>query len=318
MLSLHKYDRFRSDSKRNEVIFSIFSFAFKFFWVVAFFVKSTKRKTNEIIFIPKVLSGDCVIIRGYPKGGPPPEKQITFSNILAPKLARRPVNANDETRDEPWAWEAREFLRKKLIGEEVYFTSERPPNSTRDYGTVYLGPDPNTSPNVTELLVQEGLVAVRRDNARNATPELQRLIDLEDIVKSSGKGKWGPSSNEHVRNIRWSQENPRSLVDQQAGHPLKAIIEHVRDGSTVRAFLLPDFQYVTLMISGIRVSCELIKILFSFLLIYFFFLIKFIYSVLGSNLMVMVNQIHQLPLTLLKKHVSLSNPAYFNVMLKLF
>lgn len=41
----------------------------------------------------QVLSGDSVIIRGYPKGGPPPEKQISFSNVIAPKLARRPVGA---------------------------------------------------------------------------------------------------------------------------------------------------------------------------------------------------------------------------------
>lgn len=43
------------------------------------------------------------------------------------------------TKDEPWAWEAREFLRKKLIGEEVWFTAEKPPNANREYGVVYLG-----------------------------------------------------------------------------------------------------------------------------------------------------------------------------------
>jgi len=32
-----------------------------------------------------------------------------------------------------------------------------------------------------------------------------------------------------------------------------AVIEHVRDGCTVRAFLLPAFQYVTVMLSGIKV-----------------------------------------------------------------
>ena len=32
-----------------------------------------------------------------------------------------------------------------------------------------------------------------------------------------------------------------------------AIIEHVRDACTIRAFLLPDFQYVTIMLSGIKV-----------------------------------------------------------------
>ena len=35
---------------------------------------------------------------------------------------------------------------------------------------------------------------------------------------------------------------------------LTAVIEHVRDGCTVRAFLLPDFIYITLMLSGIKVS----------------------------------------------------------------
>ena len=33
-----------------------------------------------------------------------------------------------------------------------------------------------------------------------------------------------------------------------------AVIEHVRDGCTVRAFLLPDFYHVTVMITGIKVS----------------------------------------------------------------
>lgn len=46
---------------------------------------------------------------------------------------------SETTKDEPWAWEAREFLRKKLIGEEVFFTSEKPPNAVREYGTIYFG-----------------------------------------------------------------------------------------------------------------------------------------------------------------------------------
>lgn len=155
-------------------------------------------------------------------------------------------------------------MREKLIGEEVYFSSERPPNSNRDYGVIYLGSDLNTAPNVTEMLVQEGLVSVRKDNARSGSPELQRLLELEEAAKSAGKNKWSNvSPKDHVREIRWTQENQRHFVDQLAGKPVKAIIEHVRDGSTVRAFLVPkpdyanlfrDFQYITLMISGIRVS----------------------------------------------------------------
>lgn len=45
-----------------------------------------------------------------------------------------------------------------------------------------------------------------------------------------------------------------AFVDKMGQKPIKAVIEHVRDGSTVHAFLLPDFYRITLMISGIRVS----------------------------------------------------------------
>ncbi|KAI4470620.1 ebna2 binding protein [Holotrichia oblita] len=200
--------------------------------------------------VKQVLSGDSVIIRGS-VGAPPPEKQLNFSNIIAPKLARRATETSEVTKDEPFAWEAREFLRKKLVGEEVWFTAEKPPNAAREYGVVYLGKDFNTAENITKSLISEGLVNVRRDGVR-MTPELEELCEKENAAKAQGKGKWGGISLEHVRDIKWSIDNMRTFVDKQGGRPIKAVIEHVRDGSTVRAFLLPDFYHITLMISGIR------------------------------------------------------------------
>lgn len=49
------------------------------------------------------------------------------------------VYSGEEAKDEPYAWKAREFLRKKLVGEEVWFTAEKPQNATREYGVVLLG-----------------------------------------------------------------------------------------------------------------------------------------------------------------------------------
>lgn len=41
---------------------------------------------------------------------------------------------------QPFAWEAREFLRKKLVGKEVSYTVEyKAPGTGREYGAVYLG-----------------------------------------------------------------------------------------------------------------------------------------------------------------------------------
>lgn len=158
---------------------------------------------------------------------------------------------DEASKDEPWAWEAREFLRQMLVGEEVYFQCERKSTGTREYGVIYLGKDPNNLTNVTELAVTEGFLQVRRDGIRVPTPELERLIQLEDQAKAQGKGRHG-TATPTVRNIVWQIDQSKQFVDLHAGKPVRAIIEHVRDGSTVRAFLLPGFQYITLMISGIR------------------------------------------------------------------
>lgn len=217
--------------------------------------------------VKSVLSGDAVVIRGQPRGGPPPERTLCFSNITAPRMARRanPTIETAETKDEPFAWEAREFVRKKLIGKEVLFTVEyKPPGSTREYGCVYLQKDPTseTKESMTESLVAEGLVDLRKmglgaPNDENA----QKLIQLEEAAKAAGKGKWNPevptNPTKFTREIKWVVENPRQFVDSFHQKPLDAVIEHVRDGCTVRAFLLPDFQYVTIMLSGIK--CPMFK-----------------------------------------------------------
>ena len=41
---------------------------------------------------------------------------------------------------QPYAWEAREFLRKKMVGKEVCFTVEyKVPGSGREYGCIFIG-----------------------------------------------------------------------------------------------------------------------------------------------------------------------------------
>lgn len=205
--------------------------------------------------VKQVLSGDSLILRDKPVNGPPREKQLNFAGVVAPKLARRPTNgSNDGSKDQPYAWEAREYLRQRLIGQEVWFYSEKPPNANREYGYIKLGKDLN-SENVVESIISEGLVTVRRDGVRQ-TPEHARLIELEDAARKARKGMWSDSPEaDHVRNIVWNIDNPKQFVDQHAGQLIKGIIEHVRDGSTVRAFLMPSrgvYQHVTLMMSGIR------------------------------------------------------------------
>ena len=45
----------------------------------------------------------------------------------------------------------------------------------------------------------------------------------------------------------------RGFLDANKGKSMKAIVEQVRDGSTVRVYLLPGFQFVQVFVAGIQV-----------------------------------------------------------------
>uniref|UniRef100_A0A8C4STL7 Staphylococcal nuclease domain-containing protein n=1 Tax=Erpetoichthys calabaricus TaxID=27687 RepID=A0A8C4STL7_ERPCA len=223
-------------------------------------IKGRRKSPLHIFTSLQVLSGCAIIVRGQPRGGPPPERQINLSNIRAFTLARRAAQSQPDTKDtsdEPWAWQAREFLRKKLIGKEVCFTVENKTPQGREYGLVYLGKD-TTGENIAESLVSEGLAVVRREGNRGNNPDQIRLCDLEDQAKSAKKGTWSEGAGTHtIRDIKYTIENPRNFVDSLHQKPINAIIEHVRDGSIVRALLLPDYYLVTVMLSGIK--CPIFK-----------------------------------------------------------
>ncbi|KAM5173085.1 staphylococcal nuclease domain-containing protein 1 [Mantella aurantiaca] len=204
--------------------------------------------------VKMVLSGCAIIVRGQPRGGPPPERQINLSNIRAGALARRAAASQQDAKDvpdEPWAFPAREFLRKKLIGKEVCFVVEYKTPQGREYGLVYLGKD-TSGENIAESLVAEGL-ASRREGVRATTPEQNRLVELEEQARAAKKGVWSEGTGSGtVRELKYTIENTRHFVDSMHQKPVNAIIEHVRDGSVVRALLLPDYYLVTVMLSGVK------------------------------------------------------------------
>ena len=68
------------------------------------------------------------------KTGPPPTKMVCLAGLEVPRVGRR------DTPDEPFAFGAREFLRKKVIGKTVQFRIDYVvPGGTRELGVVKLG-----------------------------------------------------------------------------------------------------------------------------------------------------------------------------------
>jgi len=143
--------------------------------------------------VKAVLSPDTVVLRGRATAtGPAPERQLSFAYITAPRLGRKdekdevrrprraaPLGAPSAPRPvvelmwsprlclvrrtrQPFAWEAREFLRKKLVGKEVMFQVEYTiPNTGREFGTVFVGGE-----SVTLALLRAGLARVRESRGK--------------------------------------------------------------------------------------------------------------------------------------------------------
>ncbi|VDP21407.1 unnamed protein product [Echinostoma caproni] len=216
---------------------------------------NASRRITCVFF--KVLSGDTIVIRDRPIDGPPPERTIVLSNISCGRVARRPTPNNPNAGPEdPFAWQAREFVRAKLIGKEVCYTVETELPSGRKYGSKSTNGE-----NIAVMLLEEGLAELRKLNAVAAekNPVCQQLMAAEESAKSTGKGRWSSNPVNAVREVVWSVDEPRSLVDKYKGKRLHGVVEYVRDGSTMQVTLIPDtldegsvYYNIMISLSGIK------------------------------------------------------------------
>lgn len=104
---------------------------------------------EKFSLIPKTLLNSTKL-QGPIHNGPPKEITIYLSYVAAPRLAKRPTDSNAGTADEvvfiletfkltielvqPYAWEAREFLRRKVVGKTVVFIRDFIATSGREHG----------------------------------------------------------------------------------------------------------------------------------------------------------------------------------------
>lgn len=122
-------------------------------------------------------------------------------------------------------------------------------NSQRECVTLFLNNEI-----INEVLVKEGFAEVVKRNQNKDNPDVIKLIELEEIAKASKKGKWSGTSVK--RTVVQDVENGAQLLNKT----YNGVVEHVRDGSTLRIGLIlpsPDpslitYQMITLMLSGVR------------------------------------------------------------------
>ncbi|KAL1728856.1 hypothetical protein EV714DRAFT_252339 [Schizophyllum commune] len=196
-----------------------------------------------------VISGDSLVLRGKagPQGQPPKERIVHLVDVVSPRLG----SATRE--DEPWAFEAREYLRAAAVGKEITFTSTHslPPNdeTLRDLGTADIG-----GHDLSVELTKAGWATVKDHKGADEDPRTKMLRELESEAKAAGKGLWNPHGP-MARKVHYTMpEDSQAFLTEYKGKQLDAIVEQVRDGTTLRVRLLLDgeHQMANIALAGVR------------------------------------------------------------------
>ena len=213
-----------------------------------------------------VFSGDYLVLRDHPRGGPPPEYYINLAYVQAPRFNRTPGEDGKTSVSEAYAWEAKDYLAKRLIGQEVIYQSEysKPggqpggmggpggpfsgSNANKEFGILYLGEE-----NIVKTMVSEGLLEVRRSKAGDS-PVLQQLLEAEEEARQAGRGRF--SANPAPKHeLLHEHPQPQSLK----GRTFSGSVENVRNGGAIVAYLdlgleqgVRKYLNASIMVSGIR------------------------------------------------------------------
>ncbi|GFZ11898.1 U2 small nuclear ribonucleoprotein A [Actinidia rufa] len=195
----------------------------------------------------------------------------TLTNNEAAKVDKMVTDEENEVNDEPKDAEPEQKNNESAdMKEDVSFRVDyNVPSIGREFGSVFLG-----DKNVSSMVVSEGWAKVMEQGQHKgeASPFLVELLRLGEQAKQQGKDVGAginlkklcfPSniigaSETSMRNLPRSAIGDPSnfdamgLLASNKGRPMQAIVEQVCDGSTLRVYLLPEFQFVQVFVAGIQ------------------------------------------------------------------
>ncbi|KAF8622718.1 hypothetical protein AX15_006809 [Amanita polypyramis BW_CC] len=199
--------------------------------------------------VVRVWSGDqvSVVERDGSK-----EHRLQLSSTRGPKLL--------DPKQAYYAHEAKEFLRKKLIGKHVKVTIDfvRPREGEfeeRECTTIRYG---GHNANVAEQLIEKGLASAvrhKRDD-EDRSPDYDKLIAAEQVAASEARGihsgKEIPAPRQPLNISETSNRANQYLNGFKRLGRIPAVVDYVAAGSRFKIYLPRDNQTLTLVLAGIR------------------------------------------------------------------
>ncbi|KAN0062615.1 hypothetical protein ACQY0O_005148 [Thecaphora frezii] len=202
--------------------------------------------------VSRIISGDTIQVRKVEKDGSlAPERRVQLSSIRQP-AAKDPKQAG-------YAAEAREFLRKRLVGKTVsvqmdYIKPKDGNFDEREYATIRSG---GKEADVGELLIARGLATVtrhRRDD-EDRSPMFDKLMEAEAKAVAEAKGlhsgKELPAPRLADASESASKANAFLPAMKRAGR-LQATVDFVASASRFKLIVPRENARITFVLAGIR------------------------------------------------------------------
>jgi len=217
--------------------------------------------------VVEVVSGDTLVVRDLSSKA---SRRVQLSSLRAPRMGNRSGKGY-----EPWANEAKEFLRSKLIGREVQvsmeYTREIPPptdeatgkpvegtqGKTLEFGTVKL-PAGDGEANVAEMLLVRGLATCAKHRSQDdRSAHYDDLLEAEAKAMKDKKAQHGSKAPPAPRVNDVSGQGMASKAKQflpflQRSGRVSGIVEYAFGGHRFKVYCPKDSVAFTFALSAVR------------------------------------------------------------------
>ncbi|KAF2085495.1 hypothetical protein K490DRAFT_58641 [Saccharata proteae CBS 121410] len=195
--------------------------------------------------VSRVHSADTLFLRN--KNGA--EKRVNLSSVRQPK----PSDPNQA----PWGAEAKEFLRKKLIGKHVKVVIDGKRPAQEGYDEREMATITQHNKNVGLMLVEAGYASVIRHRADDADRSsiYDDLLQAEAQAQEEQRGMWSPkapSAKQYVDYSESLEKAKRQLTLLSRSKKVPAIVDFVKSGSRFTVLVPRENARLTFVLSGIR------------------------------------------------------------------
>ncbi|KAF1985354.1 hypothetical protein K402DRAFT_357259 [Aulographum hederae CBS 113979] len=195
--------------------------------------------------VSRVQSADTIFVRN--KAGA--EKRVNLSSVRQPKPS--------DPKQAPWGAEAKEFLRKKIIGKHVKVTIDGKRAATEGYDEREMATISIQKQNIGLLLVENGWASVirHRQDDTDRSPIYDDLLLAEQEAQQAKKGMWAdkaPKPKPYVDYSESLEKAKRQLVIMSRQKKVPAVVDFVKSGSRFTVLVPQDNAKLTFVLGGIR------------------------------------------------------------------